>query len=415
VWFCIAIDPVYIKIPFAGVSRCFPAVTALIFLPFSLPCFRSFALQKSILDSSVEMDVVKFVVNGESHIFFHGVELDEEFGEHWVREPSPMSTLEEGMQHAEEPSSSSTLEEGMQHAEEPSSSSTLEEGMQHAEKLFHSLCPYDNKISQLEENINRILGFVLGVLIFQLEEKLRRILGFALGVLVLFIYQYLMGYVERGQWNTYSNGAWEFRATYVCIELRLGSYPFQKFRVTSRRYIGVTPRKYDTKNGTIYKYEPWVRFKKDKFYFEGQTTAKKAAIIRDVAKFCLKIKGRKGYNFGEVQYTSLSSVQEFFPQQSDDEIKRLVLVYAKPFLNEVQVSEEVPIVDQPPCVEPARFASTTHHTMVHHLLVECFVVSKFVLHQRRFFVDSLLKVPSKSTRGCERKIYVWNFHLNWNP
>ncbi|KAH8938437.1 hypothetical protein BDL97_16G082500 [Sphagnum fallax] len=170
-------------------------------------------------------------------------------------------------------------------------------------------------------------------------------------------------YKYTGLWNTYSNGAWEFRATYVCIELRLGSYPFQKFRVTPRKYSGVTTRTYDTKNGIIYKYEPWVRFKKDKFYFQGQTTAERAARICDVAKFCLKIKGRKGYNFGDEQYTYLSSVQEFLPQQSDNDIKRLVLEYAKPFLNEVQVSEEVPIVDQPPCVEPARFANGEDNTI----------------------------------------------------
>ncbi len=57
--------------------------------------------------------------------------------------------------------------------------------------------------------------------------------------------------------------------------LRLGSYPYQKFRVTPRKYSGVTMRTYDTKNGVIYKYEPWVRFKKDKFYFQGQTTAER--------------------------------------------------------------------------------------------------------------------------------------------
>jgi hypothetical protein len=58
------------------------------------------------------------------------------------------------------------------------------------------------------------------------QVKIRKILGFVL--VVLFIYQYLMGYVERGQWNTYSNGAWEFHTTYVYTELKLGSYPFQK-------------------------------------------------------------------------------------------------------------------------------------------------------------------------------------------
>ena len=49
-------------------------------------------------------------------------------------------------------------------------------------------------------------------------------------VMITFVFKYLMGYVERGQWGTYSNGSWEFRATYTCIELRLGAYPFQKFR-----------------------------------------------------------------------------------------------------------------------------------------------------------------------------------------
>lgn len=39
-------------------------------------------------------------------------------------------------------------------------------------------------------------------------------------IVVAFIFKFLMGYVKRGQWGTYSNGSWEFRATYVCIELR---------------------------------------------------------------------------------------------------------------------------------------------------------------------------------------------------
>jgi hypothetical protein len=196
---------------------------------------------------------------------------------------------------------------------------------------FHSRYPRDLKITQL-------------------LEKIKRISGFLLGVVVLFIYQYLMGYVETGRWNTYSNGSWEFRATYVCIELRLGSYPFQKFRETPRKFTGVTKRTYGTRNGVIYKYEPWVRFRKPKFYFEGQTTAEKAARIRDVAKFWLKIKGRNPYNFCEEDYNYLNSVQEFQQQQSDAEIKRLVLEHAQPFLKEVQQSQEVPIVYQPPCV-----------------------------------------------------------------
>jgi len=137
--------------------------------------------------------------------------------------------------------------------------------------------------------------------------------------------------------------------------LRLGSYPFQKFRERPRKFSGVTERK-NPKTGVI-KYEPWVRFRKPKFYFQGQTTAERAARIRDVAKFWLKIKGQNPYNFSEEDYNYLNFVQEFHPQQSDDEIKRLVFEHAQPFLKEVQQSQEVPIVDQPPFVEPARFTS----------------------------------------------------------
>jgi len=168
-----------------------------------------------------------------------------------------------------------------------------------------------------------------------------------------------MGYVETGRWNTYSNGVWEFRATYVCIELRLGSYPFQKFRVTPRRF-GVRPK---NKNGVTVKHEPWVWFRKRKIYFEVQKTEDKAARIRDVAKYWLKSEGRDPLNFGEEDYYYLNFVQEFHPQQSDNEqeenhkIRRLVLEHAQRFLKEDQQSEETPIVYQPPGVEPAGFAS----------------------------------------------------------
>jgi hypothetical protein len=159
--------------------------------------------------------------------------------------------------------------------------------------------------------------------------------------------------LDSGSWID-SNGAWEFRATYVCIELRLGSYPFQKFRETPRKYSGVTERK-NRKTGVIDRYEPWVKFRIDKFYFQVQKTAEKAARIRDVAKFWLKIKGRNGYNFGEEEYDYLNFVQEFHQQQSDDEVKRLVLEHAQRFLKEVQ-QPQVPIVYHP-CVEPGRFGS----------------------------------------------------------
>jgi hypothetical protein len=191
---------------------------------------------------------------------------------------------------------------------------------------FHSRYPHDPKISQL-------------------LEKIKRISGFLLGVVVLFKYKYLMGYVEIGRWNTYSSGAWECRVLnshirYLCKTIRI-------------KFSGVTERKNPT-TGVI-KYEPWVRFRRPKFYFQGQKTAEKAARIRDVAKFWLKIEGRNRYNFGEEDYYYLNSVQEFHPQQSDDEIKRLVLEHAQQFL-EVQQSQ-VTFVDQPPHVEHARVAS----------------------------------------------------------
>jgi hypothetical protein len=200
--------------------------------------------------------------------------------------------------------------------------------------------------------------------------------------------------VEIGIAYQIRGGAWEFRATYVSIELRLGSYPFQKFRERPRKFSGVGERQYNTKTGVTFKYKPWLWFRKRIFYFKGQKTAEKAARIRDVAKFWLKIEGRNPLNFGEEDYNYLNFVQEFHPQQSDNEIKRLVLEHAQPFSKEVQ-QPQVPIVYQP-CVEPARFESKHITPWPIKLLVECFVVSKFLLHQRKSFADSLLKGPSKS-------------------
>jgi hypothetical protein len=168
------------------------------------------------------MCTVKF--EGLSVIIFHGLGPDK-FPQILFRAPcerSLMSTLEEAMQYAEKPRSFEELTEKRMYFDEgdgavsdifyPILEKMVFEHNHNAlnvlEKL-HSRYPRDPKISQL-------------------LEKIKRILGFLLGVVVLFIYQYLMGYVETGRWNTYSNGAWEFRATYVCIELRLGSCPFQK-------------------------------------------------------------------------------------------------------------------------------------------------------------------------------------------
>jgi len=122
-----------------------------------------------------------------------------------------------------------------------------------------------------------------------------------------------MGCAEKG------GGAWEFRATYVCIELRLGAYPFQKFR----RYHGV--RKKLKKDGRV-KYEPVVSLNGVKIYFQEQETIEQAALIRDVAMFCLDINGRHGFNFHEDLYFSLSKISNKLPR---DQIKDLILQYAK--------------------------------------------------------------------------------------
>jgi hypothetical protein len=137
--------------------------------------------------------------------------------------------------------------------------------------------------------------------------------------IVVCIFRYLMGYVEEGQWDTYSNGSWEFRATYVCIELRLGAYPFQKFR----RYHGV--RNKLKSNGRV-KYEPVVYLNGGKIYFQEQETKEQAAFIRDVAKFCLSINGRHDYNFDPDLYAVLPQIPN---NLSHDEIKSLVLEHAK--------------------------------------------------------------------------------------
>jgi len=331
-----------------GISSSLRPLTTLIFSPYSLPCFRSFGLHKSILDSSVKMDELNLLRSGE---YFSNAWW-EEYNNFTFFDVALKTTkqirdmvLESGMRRVGFVNKQIKLAINENDDDVPNDAyqilrSMVSEHDHNAVNVlnkFHSRYPRDPEISEL-------------------LEKIKRMSGFLLGVVVLFIYQYLMGYLETGRWNTYSNGAWEFRATYVCIELRLGSYPFQKFRVTPRKYSGVTERTYHTRNGVIYKYEPWVRFRNPKFYFEGQTTAKKAARIRDVAKFWLKIKGRKGYNFREEDYNYLDDVQEFHPQQSDDEIKRLVLEHAQPILKEDQQSQ-VPIVYQPPDVEAARFAS----------------------------------------------------------
>jgi hypothetical protein len=211
--------------------------------------------------------------------------------------------------------------------------------------------------------------------------------------------------------DTYESGAWEFRETYVCIELRLGSYPFQKFRVRpSSGYSGVTVRR----NKNSIKYEPWVMLNNHKFPFRRQETADKAALIRDVAKFCLCIQG-KDYNFSQGRYTHLRQIPTRY---SESEIRRFVEETFKLLQFEEALNAETPtwqapnivngdqivlggvadvqqdaISDQPLHVELGTPGSK--HTMTSYLPLECFVIidysSMYLLNQTRgrtIFVDS---------------------------
>jgi hypothetical protein len=150
-------------------------------------------------------------------------------------------------------------------------------------------------------------------------------------VIVIFVFEYLMGYVERGQWGTYSNGTWEFRATYVCIELRLGSYPFQKFRERppSRSYIGIRPRK-KGKNREYTMYEPRLTVNKVRFYFRECKTEVKAAFIYDIAKICLGVKDGNLNMLCRQRYDHLPKISiEGLKEISTTEISKIVFECAE--------------------------------------------------------------------------------------
>jgi tetratricopeptide (TPR) repeat protein len=155
-------------------------------------------------------------------------------------------------------------------------------------------------------------------------------------VIVIFVFEYLMGYVERGQWGTYSNGTWEFRATYVCIELRLGSYPFQKFREKppSRSYIGIRTKERIGRNGKYIRYEPHLKLNSVAFYFRECKTRVKAAFIYDIAKLCLGVKDGK-FNmlcprrYDHLQKISVDGLKEKPTKEILKEISKIVLECAE--------------------------------------------------------------------------------------
>jgi hypothetical protein len=139
----------------------------------------------------------------------------------------------------------------------------------------HNIClMFDSSKSSFTESISLTpckWSYPHHRIIFELLKKIERILGFLSGVVLLFMFQYLMGYVETCQCKTYSNGEWDFHATYVCIKLRLGYYPFQKFRMTPRRF-GVKPKN-NTKNGVSF--EPWILFRKRRIYLKYKKLKRK--------------------------------------------------------------------------------------------------------------------------------------------
>lgn len=193
-------------------------------------------------------------------------------------------------------------------------------------------------------------------------------------VIVIFVFKYLMGYVERGQWGTYTNGSWEFRATYVCIELRLGAYPFQKFRSASpfafhhsqihngqpmndhhslanhrflqqqsgdmsvecpsanqrTKWHGIHHRRHHRpgKQSAQLKYEPRVSSRRDnlkRIYLGEYRSLGEAILIRDVAHFCLEGKASK-LNLDPILYENLAAIPEGLTQK---QIRKLVEERAK--------------------------------------------------------------------------------------
>ncbi|CAM6068787.1 unnamed protein product [Sphagnum tenellum] len=178
---------------------------------------------------------------------------------------------------------------------------------------------YDGKLNPKQE-----FEFLLSV------KKLVLQLVVSFVVMVIFVFQYLIGYVERGRWGTYLNGTWEFRATYVCIELRLGSYPFQKFRERppSCSYIGIRSKKRTGRNGKYTRYEPHLKLNNVSFYFRECKTRVKAAFIYDIAKLCLGVKDGKFNMLCPQRYNHLQNISVEKPTTTK-EISKIVFQRAE--------------------------------------------------------------------------------------
>lgn len=97
-------------------------------------------------------------------------------------------------------------------------------------QFFEDLLSVVNYTNLLEIAVYKNLKHYVHQALYQilLEKLFAHFLSSA--EVVLFLFEYLMGYIERGGWATYSDTSWEFRATYVSIELRLAAYFWFKFR-----------------------------------------------------------------------------------------------------------------------------------------------------------------------------------------
>ncbi|CAM6015269.1 unnamed protein product [Sphagnum balticum] len=90
-------------------------------------------------------------------------------------------------------------------------------------------------------------------------------------------------------------------------------------------------------------YEPWVTLNNHKFPFRRQETAYKAALLRDVAKFCLCIQG-KDYNFSQGRYAHLRQIPTRY---SESEIRRFVEETFKLLQFEEALNAETPTWQAP--------------------------------------------------------------------
>ena len=105
----------------------------------------------------------------------------------------------------------------------------------------------------------RLAEFLVGSLTSEPEIAVNVVVSAV--ALLCFVYQYLIGYFDKGGSKTYSSGSFDFRDFYVSIVLYQGSYVWIKFRgVAPKRAVYRRSRKDQLGRVEYYgKYEP--RFK----------------------------------------------------------------------------------------------------------------------------------------------------------